>query len=82
VFLRFADGQCRLEVSDNGRPDGAVEDERGFGPVNLRRRAEKLQDGSLLRPGDWRHHRHLGSTRRMTGGAPYSGCSPQDRRLS
>lgn len=50
MFLRFADGQCRLEVSDNGRPDGAVEDERGFGPVNLRRRAEKLQDGSLLRP--------------------------------
>jgi signal transduction histidine kinase len=44
VFLRVADGQCRLEVIDNGRGlDGAVDNEGGFGLANLRRRAEKLQ---------------------------------------
>ncbi len=43
VSLSVADGQCRLQVKDNGHGlDGAADREPGLGLVNLRRRAEKL----------------------------------------
>jgi signal transduction histidine kinase len=47
VFVGVTDGQCRLQVVDNGRGlDAADTGEGGLGLVNLRRRAEKL-DGQF-----------------------------------
>jgi signal transduction histidine kinase len=43
VSVTIADGQCRLQVKDNGRGlDGTCTGDGGLGLVNLRRRAEKL----------------------------------------
>lgn len=47
VSLKVADGQCRLQVKDNGRGLAGVDTgEAGLGLVNLRRRAEKLHGQS------------------------------------
>jgi len=43
VYLSVKDGQCRLQVLDNGRGiEGGDTGQGGLGLVNLRRRAEKL----------------------------------------